>query len=159
MKFTSKRKSIKKKSAYDEKYLWPIFSLFTRFRDTDENGYGNCFTCGALKHYSESDAGHGISRRHKAVKYNECNCALQCKKCNGFEAGARDVYAVNVDKKYGTGTWDKLTVLSRQVSKTGQFEYDTMTDLYVIDVLQMAQKKGIDGAQLPAVKKWLNRKK
>ena len=159
LRFKSKRKSIKKTTAYDEKYLWPIFSLFCRFRDTDENGNGKCFTCPRILHWSEGDAGHGHSRKHKATKYHEFNVALQDKKCNGFEAGARDVYAKEVDKKYGPGTWDKLTVQSRQTCKRAQFEYDTMADYYCSEVIKLGKLKGIDATELPAIKRWLNRKK
>ena len=159
LKFKSKRKSIKKTTAYDEKYLWPIFSLFIRFRDTDKDGYGKCFTCSLVKHWSEADAGHGHSRKHKSVKYNEMNVHLQDKRCNGFEAGARDIYAHEVDKRYGPCTWDKLTVQSRQTCKRAQFEYDVLTDHYCKEVIKLGLLKGIDATELTAVKRWLNRRK
>ncbi len=153
-----RRKAIKKKTAYDEKYLWPIFSLFIRFRDTDKDGYGKCFTCSLRKHWSEADAGHGIGRQHKSVKYHEKNVHLQDKRCNGFEAGARDVYADEVDKKYGPNTWDYLTVQSKQVDKKTKFEFDVLTNHYVQEVIRLGKEKGIDATQLVAVKRWLNRK-
>ena len=87
--------------------LWVQFSLFIRLRDSDEHGICKCFTCGLVRDYKQMDAGHGISRQHQATKYNEQNNNAQCKKCNGFEGGKREVYKVEMDKKYGHGTWDK----------------------------------------------------
>jgi hypothetical protein len=54
----------------------------------------------------------------------------QCKRCNGFEGGARELFKENMDKKYGAGTWDKMQVASRQICKHAKFEYDLMIDLY-----------------------------
>jgi hypothetical protein len=93
--------------------LWEIFSVFIRLRDTDKNGYGKCFTCPRIIHWSKGDAGHGIPRQHKATKFSECNNNLQCKHCNGFEGGMREVYKVEMDKKYGAQTWDKILVASK----------------------------------------------
>lgn len=76
------------------------------------------------------DCGHGIGRQHKATKYNETNNHAQCKKCNGFEGGKREVYKENVDKKYGAGTWDKLEIASRQTCKRTKFEIELMTTYY-----------------------------
>ena len=144
-----------KKKQYDEVYLWPIFSLFIRFRDTDKNGIGQCFTCKAPKHWTKGDCGHGSGRQHKGTKYNEKNNAFQCKKCNGFEEGRKDLYAIEVDKKYGKGTWDFLQASSRQVTKIAQFEYDILTDLYFKRVVEMAKEKGIDPMTLKPIERWV----
>lgn len=102
--------------------LWKIFSEFIRLRDADENGFCKCFTCGLIRHWKQGDAGHGIPRQHKATKYDEINNQFQCKRCNGFEGGMREVFKANLDKKYGEGTWDKLEVKSRTRFKMGSFE-------------------------------------
>jgi hypothetical protein len=76
------------------------------------------------------DCGHGIPRQHKATKFSEINNHAQCKRCNGFEGGKREVYKVEVDKRYGPGTWDKLELASKITLKRTQFEIDTMTEFY-----------------------------
>lgn len=131
---------IKRKTAYDELHLWPIFSKFIRLRDADANGYVKCFTCARRKHWKEGDAGHGIPRQHKATKYNEVNVQFQCKYCNGFQGGAREIFKENLDKKYGAGTWDKLQVASRQVCKHSKFEYDLMIDLYKSRITELERR-------------------
>lgn len=120
----------KKGKAYDEIHLWPVFSQFIRLRDSDKNGMGKCITCGISRHWRKADCGHGVPRQHKGTKYNEQNNHLQCKKCNGFQGGMREVYKSEMDKRYGAGTWDKMIVASRQVSKLGKVEIDIMVQHY-----------------------------
>jgi hypothetical protein len=76
------------------------------------------------------DCGHGIPRQHKATKFSEINNHAQCKRCNGFEGGKREVYKVEVDKRYGAGTWDKLELASKMTFKRTQFDIDLMTEIY-----------------------------
>lgn len=151
-------KKIGRGKAYDEIYLWPIFSLFIRFRDTDKNGNGQCFTCKLPRHYTKLDCGHGAGRQHKGTKYNEKNNHGQCKRCNGFEGGRQDLYAKEVDKLYGAGTWDLMQAASRQVTKMTKFEYDLLTDLYYDKVIKMAEEKGIDPMTLKPIQRWLSTK-
>jgi len=141
MKFT--RKKIARKKAYDELYLWPIFSKFIRLRDSDKQGVGRCFTCGKPILWTQGDAGHGIPRQHKATKYDEKNSNLQCKPCNGFQGGMREVYKVAMDKKYGEGTWDGLILRSRNISKMAKFEYDLLITHYSDEVAKLKLEKGI----------------
>lgn len=96
-----------------------------------------------MRYWRQMDCGHGIGRQHKTTKYNEFNNAAQCKKCNGFEGGRTDQFMINIDKKYGAGTWDKLQVAARQVCKRGQFEYDVMIEHYKKEVEKLKKEKGI----------------
>lgn len=114
----------------NDKKLWKVFSEYIRRRDADENGFCKCFTCGLVRHWKQGDCGHGIPRQHWSTRYAEKNNHFQCKKCNGFEGGKREVYKVEVDKKYGKGTWDLLEIMSKQKSKIGQFEIDAMEKYY-----------------------------
>jgi len=115
--------------AQDDK-LWKVFSEFIRKRDSDNEGIGKCFTCNTRRHWREADAGHGIGRQHKSVKYDERNVHLQCKRCNGFEGGQQAIYKEEVDKRYGEGTWQKLVIKSKETCKRGKFEIDEMTKYY-----------------------------
>jgi hypothetical protein len=123
--------------------LWKAFSEFIRLRDVDVCGYGSCITCGRIIHYLKGDCGHGIPRQHKATKYNEMNNALQCKKCNGFEGGKREVYKEEVDKRYGPGTWARLEILSKTTCKRGQFEIDIMTQHYKEEANKLRKLKNL----------------
>lgn len=159
--FKRKPKSkLKRNSQYDEKYLWPIFSLFTRFRDTDDNGYGKCFTCPLIRHWKDLDAGHYISRKNYATKYSEVGVKCQCGGCNSpyIGGGRPEEFAKGIDKLYGPGTADKLKIASKKVMKYTHFEFDTMTDVYYEQVIEMAKKKGIDPMSLKPIKAWYNKK-
>ena len=115
----------------NDKKLWKAFSEYIRKRDSDENGNCICITCGLIRPWKQMDCGHGIGRQHWGTRYNEKNNHAQCKRCNGFEGGKREVYKVEVDKRYGYGTWDKLELLSRVVSKKpSQFEVDILEKHY-----------------------------
>lgn len=126
-----------------EEKLWKWFSLFIRLRDSDKNGNVKCFTCGVIKYFREVDCGHGIPRQHKGTKYDERNNQCQCKKCNAFEQGQQDIYAHNVDVKYGKGTWDKLLVQSRKACHRGLVDYVWMAEHYEQEAQKLAQQKGI----------------
>ena len=127
----------------NDKKLWKVFSLFIRMRDADENGNCKCITCGFTAHFKRFDAGHGIPRQHKATKFDERNVNSQCKRCNGFEGGKREVYKEEVNRRYGEGTWEKLEVMSRSVCKRGQFEIDVMTTHYLKEVEKLKKLKGL----------------
>lgn len=121
----------KKKTGLKEKKLEDAFSKFIRVRDAQPfTGICFCFTCGAPRHWKGLDCGHGINRQYKGTKYDERNNHAQCKHCNGFHGGMRDVYKVKVDEKYGAGTWDELTVKARATVKWAQFEIDIMAKHY-----------------------------
>jgi len=100
-----------------EKVLDKWFSLFIRARDSNEDGYVICCTCGRLKKWKGEcigdtdgvDCGH-YSKRNKAHRFSETNCNSQCKGCNGDKGGKgeADKHAVFIDKKYGEGTAKEL---------------------------------------------------
>jgi hypothetical protein len=123
--------------------LWKVFSEFIRLRDADENGNCICFTCGFTAAWVRFDAGHGIPRQHKATKYNEQNNHAQCKRCNGFEGGKREVYKEEVNRRYGPQTWEKLEVMSRTTCKRDKFEIEVMTAYYRKEVEKLRKQKGL----------------
>lgn len=100
----------KKTKSQLKKGLWKWFSLFIRLRPTDDNGYSNCVTCGAWKHFREVDAGHFITRGELAILFNEINVQFQCKRCN-MRGGEQYKMAKYIDGKYGEGTSDGLQIL------------------------------------------------
>lgn len=89
------------------------------------------------------DCGHGIPRQHKATKYNEQNNHAQCKPCNGFEGGKREIYKEKVDKMYGNNTWDRLIMASRLQDKKSQFEIDEIEKYYKLRVKELCNDKNI----------------
>lgn len=128
----------------NDKKLWKIFSIYIRLRDADQNGICTCFTCGRKTIWNKNtDCGHGIPRQHFGTKYNEKNNHAQCKKCNGFEGGMREVYKSEMDKRYGSGTWDLLILSSKRKSKITQFEIDLMEKHFARLVEKLKIEKGL----------------
>lgn len=138
-----KQKDKPKVKKVSEKMLWDMFSLYIRLRDSDENGICRCFTCGNYRHYTKLDCGHGIPRQHKATKYNEQNNHAQCKHCNGFEGGMREAYKIEMDYRYGSGTWDKMLLASKGTCKRGAFERQVMYGYYKNAVSELKKMKGL----------------
>lgn len=140
-------KKPKNKKAYDEIHLWPVFSRYIRLRDTDADGIGKCFTCSLRRYWRNADCGHGAGRQHHGTKYNELNNHLQCSKCNGFEGGRREAYKAEMDKRYGTGTWDLMEAASRKMTKLGKVECDILVEFYTKEIeklLLTKSKKVVD---------------
>lgn len=134
-------KKIKRKTAYDELYLAPVFSRFIRLRDTNADGVGKCFTCSLYRYWLNADCGHGAGRQHHGTKYNELNNHLQCKKCNGFEGGMREAYKAEMDRLYGVGTWDLMQAASRKVTKLGKVECDILIAHYEQEIEKLLATK------------------
>lgn len=138
-----KASKIKKVKAYDELYLWPVFSRYVRLRDTDKDGVGKCFTCSVRRYWRDLDCGHGAGRQHKGTKYNEKNNHVQCGKCNGFEGGRREVYKLEMDKRYGPGTWGLMEMASRKPFKLGKTECDIMITFYEQQIEKILETKSL----------------
>lgn len=124
-----------------EAKLDKAFSLFIRERDTNADGYGACWTCGKLIHIKDGHCGHFISRRHKATRWNEQNTGLQCYYCNMRDQGRQFQFSIEINKKYGAGTSDKLLALSRGTCKYGKFEYEQLAKHYTEETKKLKKLK------------------
>lgn len=106
-----------------KKKCWDWFSKYIRLKYADDQGMEKCFTCNRRDHWKKFDCGHGIPRVFSATFIDERNNHPQCFTCNKVWEGRKDVYKVEVDKKYGAGTWDKLEVLAQSKCHRTQFDY------------------------------------
>lgn len=107
-----------------------VFSLWIRLRDTDSFGYGKCITCERRIHYREGDCGHFVHRQHMATRFDERNCALQCRDCNRFNDGEQIKFAIALDRKHGPGTWDYLQFFAKTTVKLTRPEVEEMATYY-----------------------------
>lgn len=82
------------------KRLDEVFSRYIRLRDT-HSGTGQCITCGASIRFETCDAGHYISRRHMATRWNEENVHAQCVECNRYRYGNLQRYRRSLVLMYG----------------------------------------------------------
>jgi len=102
-----------------------LFSLWIRQRDADGNGYCRCITCNSIHHWRYIDAGHFMPCQHEATRFHEKNCHPQDKKCNNknWNQGEQFLHGQYIDKRYGAGTAEKLSILSKTECKRGWFDY------------------------------------
>ena len=102
------------------KKLDTIFSQYIRLRDTDENGYGQCITCGKTFAYDELECGHFRHRRHQGTRWHEMNAHAQCFTCNRGDDMVQ--YIVAILEKYKEKEVNKMIRLSMMVDKFTQAE-------------------------------------
>jgi len=93
------------------------FSKYIRLRDADANGMCKCITCDTAKNWKEMDAGHFMSRRYMATRYDEMNCHAQCQRCNQYGAGEQYLHGKMIDALHGEGHADYLEEQSKKLTK------------------------------------------
>lgn len=113
-----------------KKELDKWFSLYIRLRYASVDGITKCFTCDKIAHYKRMHAGHFMSRRHHATRWNEENVQVQCPKCNLFGQGEQYTFGKLLDIRVGDGTSEELQELSRTTVKYMRHEYDEMIKFY-----------------------------
>ena len=111
------------------KKLDRVFSLYIRQRHK-LNEIVQCVTCGTRKHWKEVDAGHFVSRKHYATRWNSENVHVQCKYCNGFKAGQNYLMGKYIDRTYGEGKADELIQKSREIKKFTNIDLQEMIQFY-----------------------------
>ena len=107
-----------------------IFSQFIRLRAVNDEGWGECFTCGRLRFYKNADAGHFMVRQKMPTSFDIQNVQFQCKRCNGFEGGAQYEFALKLDEVYGEGTADRLVRLSNETKRFSVHELEALYKIY-----------------------------
>jgi hypothetical protein len=96
------------------------FSLWIRYRDGKLRGgvwYTLCITCGKWQPLKQMHAGHFMSRRYHATRWDDENVNGQCAGCNTFRYGEQYKYSQALDKKYGEGTASRLAKAAQAVRK------------------------------------------
>mgnify|MGYP003149287500 FL=1 len=113
-----------------KKELDKWFSLFIRLRNASKDGIVECWTCGKTAHYKKMHAGHFMSRKHHATRWNEENVQVQCPKCNLFGQGEQYTFGKLIDVRIGEGKSEELQELSRTTVKYMRHEYEDMIKFY-----------------------------
>lgn len=114
--------------------LWKQFSMFIRLRDTDENGRVACITCGTVRFWRQMDAGHYVTTKKEATKYDENNVHAQCKGCNKWQGGKPVEYEAAIDRRYGPGTAQKIREKSVRECKRETWHYRALAIDYLLRV-------------------------
>ena len=115
------------------KKLDTIFSIYIRRRYAKDN-IAECVTCGKRDNWKNLQAGHFMSRKHYATRWDEDNVEVQCMGCNVYRYGEQYLFA----KHLGEDKADELLVKSRQIKKFTDADLLDLIDLYTnkVDNLQ-----------------------
>jgi len=102
-----------------------VFSEYIRRRYA-KNDIATCVTCGKKDHWKKLQAGHFMSRKHYATRWDEDNVEVQCSACNVFRYGEQYLFA----KYLGTEKADMLLAKSRETVKFPDWEIQEMIEIY-----------------------------
>lgn len=107
-----------------------LFSEYIRRRNANHAGLVSCFTCGKQDEWKRMDAGHFMSRKHYATRWDEENVQVQCKGCNIFRSGEQYMFGLQLDRKYGPGKAEELMQKSRGLIKLSNDDLEALGKLY-----------------------------
>ena len=120
-----------------------IFSQYIRLRDSDENGYCKCISCGSVHFWKDTHNGHYENRSHMATRFNERNCNAQCVKCNIFEDGNLKGYKRGLIRKYDIAVIGYLEAKRQSYCKITVGEYRELIGLYTKRVNALKIEKNL----------------
>jgi hypothetical protein len=118
-----------------------VFSLYIRLRDCDENGTFRCISCNRILPFEQGDCGHYVNRQHMALRWNELNCNIQCRRCNRFDEGNIQGYRQGLVRKYGEQQVLLLESRKYETKKWTQFELETLIKYYEGEVKRLRKEK------------------
>lgn len=111
-----------------------VFSEYIRRRYA-KNGIAECVTCGKKDHWKNLQAGHFMSRKHYATRWDEENVEVQCMACNVYRYGEQYLFA----KHLGQEKADELLTKSRTMVKLKDWELQDMIEIYKKKLLELEQ--------------------
>lgn len=123
------------------------FSIFIRLRDASFGGMVRCITCGNFKFWKSGDldCGHYQKRGNFATRYDERNCAAQCRKCNRYHSGRDDIFAIRIDERHGPGTAERLRILAGQKGgKWTKLDFELKAAEYREKAKSIAGNRGVE---------------
>lgn len=109
-----------------------IFSEYIRRRYAEDD-IAICVTCGKTDHYKSLQAGHFISRKQYATRWDEDNVQVQCVACNVYRYGEQYKFGLYL----GAEKSQELLQKSRQTVKFLDYELQEMIELYKHKVAEL----------------------
>ena len=102
-----------------------VFSIFIRKRDN-----GICITCGKQQDWKLCDAGHYIRRGIFQFRWHEKNVHCQCKRCNGYNEGEKDIYRKKMIELYGVDFVELIEAERHKTYKISTGEIKVLINYY-----------------------------
>ena len=99
---------------------WKFFSIWTRLKYSDKNGYVYCYTCGKRMFWKNdgAQAGHFNQGRRNSILLNEKEVRPQCYECNYYYYGKQHEFGERLRKEIGEEEFKKV---KQQKHKTVKF--------------------------------------
>ena len=113
-----------------------VFSKYIKLLNT-KDGTIQCFTCGRYLPSSFIDCGHYITRGYKNTRWVEENAEPQCRSCNRFHEGVKDIFAINLMKKYGEDILRELNDKKGEVKKWTREDIEQIIEIYSLKIKEM----------------------
>lgn len=107
------------------KKLDAVFSEYIRRRYA-KNDIAECITCGKQDHWKRLQAGHFMSRKHYATRWDEDNVQVQCSGCNVFRYGEQYKFSLYLGQEMA----DELYRRSNQTVKLSSYELEELHEFY-----------------------------
>lgn len=126
-----------------KKDLDAIFSKFVRFRDSDINGYGKCYTCGKHDFYKNAHCGHWIPRNILITRWEENNCRWQCIGCNLYGNGKFLDFEEHLKKDLSDEIVEKMKANRHTIFKIDRVWYNEKIEYYKSKVKQYESIKNL----------------
>ena len=116
----------KSKSALKNK-AWKLFSEYIRRKSGE---YTACYTCGKVLHWKELQAGHLLDSRCNSILFEEEGVRVQCRGCNLFKSGNKEVYIPKFIDECGREKYDELVRLKHTSKKMSAGDYEELIEKY-----------------------------
>lgn len=112
--------------------LTRVHSMYIRKRAAQQNdGVVECFICDVeIPFWEDAVNMHFQARGSLMTKFSDIGCQAGCSGCNGKPNGDRQNYARRLDARYGPGTAEELTRLSKETFKPDREWYEQMIAKY-----------------------------
>lgn len=107
-----------------------IFNKWIRERDSDD-GYFTCISCSRTLPVDQMDAGHYVPVKNGSYfRFDENNCAGQCRRCNRFDEFHLVGYRKNLINKIGLENVEYLENNRNLVKKWTKEELNNIIKQY-----------------------------
>ena len=76
------------------------------------------------------DCGHFVGRQHRSTRWHEKNCHPQCRYCNRYCEGKKDVYAIRLMEKYGPNILIELQEAKNKITNFKPCDLQDLIEVY-----------------------------
>jgi len=132
----------KRTHAQEKKKVDEWFSKYTRWKAADIRGNCTCYTCNRVYHASKIQAGHFLSRRFAATRWNETNVKSQCYACNILRSGEQWLFGCRIESEEPGRTAQLMREADRGRKYTIR-ELRNLHDHYRTKALEFAEAKDV----------------